>query len=175
MFLNDIEITSVAPCIVVPNRIRFRARFSDDITAVLPYLNAVIKNAVYNHEGKVLSMTKDERLITLYPQEVTVAKALSEDDAHETSAWIKELINKTYVDRENTEPIYEKRSRPTPLVIYGWLPQKTGCRRCGEQTCLAFAAQMVNGGKKLEECPVIWEPGNEDLLESLKEMVSVLV
>jgi len=175
MLLKDIKITSVAPCIVVPNRIRFRAIFSDDITDLMPYLNAVLKNAVYNHEGKVLSMTKDERLITLYPWEVTVAKALSKEDADETAAWVKDLINKTYVDRETIEPVYERRSRPTPLVLYGWLPQKSGCRRCGEQTCLAFATQMVNGGKKLEQCPVIWEPGNEDLLESLKEMVVVLV
>lgn len=175
MFLKDIEIISIAPCIVVPNRIRFRARFSDDITGVMPYLNAIIKNAVYNHEGKVLSLTKDERLITLYSREVTVAKALNEEDAHETAAWLKDLINNTHADRGNISPVYERRSRPTPLVIYGWLPQKTGCRRCGEQTCLAFAAQLVNGGKRLDHCPVIWEPGNEDLLESLKEMMGVLV
>ncbi len=84
-------------------------------------------------------------------------------------------IQETYIDKGSIEPVYERRSRPTPLVIYGWLPQQAGCRRCGEQTCLAFAAQLVNGIKKLEECPVIWEPGNEDLLESLKEMVDVLV
>lgn len=175
MFLKDVNILNIAPCIVVANRVRFRARLTDDISEVMPYLNAVIKNAVYNDEGKVLSFTREERLITLYPREVTVAKALSEEDARKTAVWLKDLINKTHAGRENINPVYERRSRPTPLVIYGWLPQKTSCRRCGEQTCLAFAAQLANGGKRLDECPVIWEAGNEDLLESLKEMLGVLV
>ncbi|HUW64352.1 MAG TPA: Fe-S cluster protein, partial [Spirochaetia bacterium] len=92
MFLEDVKIVSTAPCVVVPDRIRFRARFSDDICEVMPYLNAVIKNGIYNHEGNVLSFTKDERLITLYPREVTVAKALNSDDAGEITEWLKTLI-----------------------------------------------------------------------------------
>lgn len=175
MFLKDVHIVNIAPCIVIPDRIRFRARFSDDITTVMPYLNAIFKNAIYNHEEKVLTFTRDTKLITLYPREVTVAKALSTDDAEDTVDWLKNFINNLYADKENIEPIYVRRSRPTPLLIYSWLPKKTDCRRCGEQTCLAFAVQLVNEDKKLSECPVLWETGNEDLLESLKEMVSVLV
>jgi ArsR family metal-binding transcriptional regulator len=174
MFLKDIQILSTAPCVVVPDRIRFRARFSDDISGILPYLNAVIKNGIYNHEGKILSFTKDQRLITLYPREVTVAKALNDEDARGITVWLKELINETYAGRENIRPVYEKRSRPAPLALYGWLPKKLDCRRCGEQTCLAFAAQLITGGKQLKDCPVIWEDGKEDLLESLRELLTVL-
>lgn len=62
---------------------------------------------------------------------------------------------------------------PAPLVIYGWLP-KTNCRLCDEQTCLAFAAQLLMGRKALQNCPVIWEPGREDMLESLKDLLGAL-
>lgn len=174
MFLQDIRILSTAPCVVVPDKIRFRARFSQDISVVMPYLNTVIKNGVYNHENHILSLTKDERLITLYPLEVTVAKALNDQDASEVTEWLKELINSTCADKENIKPTYEKRSRPAPLALYGWLPKRLNCRMCGEQTCLAFAAQLITGRRKLGDCPVIWEEGKEDLLDSLRDLLSVL-
>lgn len=174
MFLNRIEILSTAPCVIVPERIRFRARLSDNIQEIMPHLNAVLKNAVYNHEGKVLSFQKNDRLITMYPTEITVAKAMDEGDAREIVTWLLSLVNDTFANRADITPIYEKRTRPAPLVVYNWLPKRSSCRQCGEQTCLAFAAKLVLGERQLESCPVIWEDGNEDLLESLKDLLGAL-
>lgn len=174
MFLSGIEIAGIAPCVITPDRVRFRARLADNIQEILPYLNGVIKNAIYNHDGKVLSFQKDDRLITLYPTEVTVAKALDEQDAGEIVAWLLRLLNDTFDQRERIVPIYEKRTRPAPLVVYNWLPKRFSCRLCGEQTCLAFAAKLVLGEKTLAACPVIWEDGSEDLLESLKDLLGNL-
>ncbi|MCL2337080.1 MAG: Fe-S cluster protein [Firmicutes bacterium] len=175
MFLKDIKIMSVAPCVIVPDKIRFRAILSTDISEIMPYLNAIFKNAIYNHQGKVLSLTKDERLISLYPRELTVAKALDNNDALEIVEWLKDLINETYAAKDSITPLYERRSRPAPLVIYGWLPKASNCRLCGEQTCLAFATQLVTEKKQLQDCPLIWDPGKEDMLESLKELLGVLI
>ncbi|MCF8011908.1 MAG: Fe-S cluster protein [Clostridiales bacterium] len=174
MLLNDIKIQNIAPCVVVSERVRFTAHFSDNISEVMPYLNNVIKNAVYNPDEKIISFTMKEKLITLYPREVTVAKALDEDDAREFTKWLKNFINDTFDNKENITPIYERRSRPSPLVIYGWLPQKTNCMLCGEQSCMAFAAELINGNRQLQDCSPLWDPGNEDLLESLKEMLGTL-
>lgn len=174
MFLNRIEILSTAPCVIVPERIRFRARLSDNIQEILPHLNAVLKNAVYNHEGKVLSFQKNDILITIYPTEVTVAKAMDEGDARGIVAWLLSIVNDTFGNKANITPIYEKRTRLAPLVVYNWLPKRSSCRQCGEQTCLAFAAKLVLGERQLQSCPVIWEDGNEDLLESLKDLLGAL-
>ncbi len=40
----------------------------------------------------------------------------------------------------------------TPLDVYKILPQ-TNCGKCQLPSCLAFAAAIVAGGKKLKECP----------------------
>jgi ArsR family metal-binding transcriptional regulator len=96
LFFNRIDILSTAPCVIVPNRIRFRARLSDDIQGILPYLKGLIKNAVYSHEGKVLSFQKDDRLITVYRTEVTVAKAMDERDAQEIVAWFTQLLQRYF-------------------------------------------------------------------------------
>lgn len=54
----------------------------------------------------------------------------------------------------NGEEIKEKtRMRElSPIDIYKLLP-KTGCRVCGEENCLAFAAKLANRETTLETCP----------------------
>lgn len=39
-----------------------------------------------------------------------------------------------------------------PLEIYKLLP-KSNCRQCQEPTCLAFAAAVIKGQKRLDDCP----------------------
>lgn len=39
-----------------------------------------------------------------------------------------------------------------PLEIYTHLP-KSNCRQCEEPTCLAFAAAVIKGQKRLDKCP----------------------
>ncbi|KUO75591.1 MAG: Fe-S cluster protein [Desulfosporosinus sp. BRH_c37] len=39
-----------------------------------------------------------------------------------------------------------------PLELYKLLP-KSNCKLCGVATCLAFAAEVIKGQKRLDECP----------------------
>ncbi|HWQ41420.1 MAG TPA: (Fe-S)-binding protein, partial [Desulfosporosinus sp.] len=39
-----------------------------------------------------------------------------------------------------------------PLEIYKLLP-KSNCKQCGVATCLAFAAAVIKGEKRLDQCP----------------------
>jgi len=55
----------------------------------------------------------------------------------------------------------------TPLELYKHLPQ-TNCGRCLLPSCLAFAAAIVAGGKKLTECPYLSEQQQEQLTGSLQ-------
>jgi len=48
MLLRGFEIRQVLPCIANPEWIRVKAELTDDISEVLPYLNAILKGAVYN-------------------------------------------------------------------------------------------------------------------------------
>lgn len=40
----------------------------------------------------------------------------------------------------------------SPLELYKILPQ-TNCRKCGLPSCLAFAAEVIKGDKRLDTCP----------------------
>ncbi|MDD5005445.1 MAG: (Fe-S)-binding protein [Candidatus Omnitrophica bacterium] len=150
-FLKSITLCYVAPCMADEKKIRLIAYFDRDITEILPYLNAVIKGASYNKNAPTLTYTKSRRIINLYNIKVTIAKANDILDAWEVLDEIKDLINKTYQNRENIKPNYEEKIKITALQIYGWLP-KTNCRICGEATCLAFAVKFLQGEQKLESC-----------------------
>ena len=39
-----------------------------------------------------------------------------------------------------------------PIELYKLLP-KSNCRQCGQATCLAFAAEVIKGQKRLNQCP----------------------
>lgn len=71
------------------------------------------------------------------------------------------------------------------------LLDKSNCRRCGEKTCLAFAAGVFEGRRQLHECPTVaaediarhgeqprkrnrMEEENEKALSSLKEALATI-
>lgn len=66
MFIEKIEIAHILPCIADTTKIRFIAYFGKNVSEVLPYLNRMIKGAIYNHAGQTLTIRKDGRLITLH-------------------------------------------------------------------------------------------------------------
>lgn len=173
MFLKDIDIIFIEPCLATPNKIRFKAKFTNDVTEIMPYLNAIMPNATYNHNGPILSFVKGSRLFTLYPQELTVAKARNTTDAHDMLEWLKEFINDTYERCSSISPDYTLKSRPKPLEIYSWLP-RTNCKECGEPTCLAFAAKLLLGEQRVEKCPPLFTEKYADLKESMMHIAAAL-
>ena len=150
-FLKSITLCYVAPCIADEKKIRLIAYFSCDISEILPFLNAVIKGASYNKNAPTLTFTKGRRMINLYNIKIAIAKADDIIDAWNILNELKELINKTYHNRDKIKPNYEEKVKITALQIYGWLP-KTNCKICGEATCLAFAVKLLLGEQRLENC-----------------------
>ncbi len=173
VLLESVEISYISPCLADPSKIRLKALFPRDISEVFPYLNARIKHAMYNHEGENISLYREFRLITLYPEEMTIIKALNSTDAWQTIDWLQELINDTYARRDEIEPDYRLKRRAHPLQLYAWLPQ-SNCRKCGEWTCLAFAAMIFSGQQKLERCEPLKETRYREHREVLLELARTL-
>ena len=156
MYLNHIDIYHVSPCFAEAGKIRVKARLSDDISEIMPYLNRVVKNANYNEYAPNLTMFKEFRMITLEPENLILIKALNDTDARQSIAWIKNLINETAANKESIEPLFKSKKRPHPLQLYTWLPCNN-CGQCGEKTCLAFAALLFVGQQSLENCKPLFE------------------
>lgn len=154
--LRTIEITHILDCIADPTKIRVVAELSDDVSEIMPYLNAVINKASYSHEAKILHFNLEHRMITLYPRVLTMAKADDETDAHRVMNWLKDLVNKCNRRRNEIEPSYEYRPALRPLDVYVLMPREN-CGSCGEATCMAFAFRLLQGRGTIEECPRLSE------------------
>jgi len=173
VYLHNIDIYHISPCFAEAGKIRVKARLSDDITDIMPYLNRVIKNANFNPHAPNVTMFKEFRMITLQPRDLILIKALNDTDARQVLAWLKDLINDTAERREQIEPLYEFIKKPHILQLYTWLP-RSNCGQCGEKTCLAFAALLSVGQQSLERCsPFFAENYREQLLVML-ELVEAL-
>ncbi|MFC1716785.1 (Fe-S)-binding protein [Candidatus Poribacteria bacterium] len=173
MFLEDIEMTFMEPCVAGPEHVRLFAQMSRDISEVMPYLNTVIKNATYNKETNTLCFTKEARLIALYPEKVAVAKAYNPTDAWQVLDWIKDTINETHENRDTIQPNYQRRSGITALDLFEFLP-RLNCRKCDELTCLAFAVKLLMGERQIAECKPLFEAENNRLKKVLLDLVSAL-
>ena len=168
--LREVRITTFLPCLADPEKLRVVAEFSDDVRDVLPYLNAVLRRAIYNPLTHTLTHQRDGRLLTLYPHVATMAKVRDEQDAHSTANWLRELINDTWRRRDQITPCHVRRSALQPLAVYQLLP-RSNCRRCRELTCLAFAIRLAEGAVGLAECPALVQSEHEEKRRRLEELL----
>ena len=173
MFLDHIDIYHVSPCFAEAGKIRVKARLSDDISEIMPYLNRVVKNANYNEHAPNITMFKEIRMITLQPNELILIKALNDTDARQVLNWLKDLINDTAERVDEIEPLYESKKRPHPLQLYTWLP-RINCGRCGEKTCIAFAALLSVGQQSLERCKPLFSEEYKEQCEVMINLVEIL-
>ncbi|MCX5697251.1 MAG: hypothetical protein NTU54_04710 [Candidatus Omnitrophica bacterium] len=173
-FLKSITLCYVAPCMADEKKIRLIAYFDHDISELLPYLNAIIKGASYNKNAPTLTYAKERRLINLYSIKITIAKADDIIDAWKILDEVKELINRTYKNKDTIKPNYEGKVKVTALQIYGWLP-KSNCKFCGEATCLAFAVKLLLGEQKISKCaPLSTESRFSENKKIMQEMAEAL-
>jgi ArsR family metal-binding transcriptional regulator len=153
--IETLQIAFIAACMADETKLRFIAQFDRDISEVMPYLNATVKGAVYTPGIPTLGFQQGHRMVTLYGTRLAVGKTDEIVDTWRTMAWFKDLVNRTWIDRDSIEPCTEERARPHPLEIFRRLPG-TNCRDCGEPTCMAFAARLARGEAGLGDCPHIY-------------------
>lgn len=173
-YLNSITLCYVAPCLADETKIRFLAYLSDDISEVLPYINAQMKSASYNKNMPALNYREGYRMITLYNIKIAVAKADDIIDAWKTIDKIKELVNETYKNKDKIKPNFEQKIKVNALEIFGYLP-KSNCKICGEPTCLAYAMKLLAGEQKISACKTLLEdPAFKEKKEVLMNMLGDL-
>ena len=98
---------------------------------------------------------------------------LNETDAFETLDYIKDFINDCYEKKDSIKPSDEKRNLPSPFDVYEVLP-RLNCGKCGESTCMAFAAKLGAGKYKPNMCSQVRAEGNEKMREELENIYLTL-
>ncbi len=171
MLLNEYQLRIVLPeCNFSAQTVNAIATLSQDISPVLPYLNAVLKAFQYSDKDKILTIKRKGHLITFRPREITITKLEDEKEAREVMEELKEMINDTYQNRETIEPHYTPTKELKSSDVLKLLPG-TNCRECGERTCFSFAFKLIRHEVEISKCKPLFSEGYEEKRKTLYKLL----
>jgi ArsR family metal-binding transcriptional regulator len=147
-----------------------RASLDRNIEEVLPYLNARLDGADYDHEARVLIWKRQGQSFAFRSREIKAAPALDRKEAKDLIEGAVSLANETWRDRDRIKPMYKGRSKANLMQIYRRLP-RTNCGQCGYATCMAFAAELLEGKTQLARCPLLEQPARREDRRILEELL----
>ena len=156
--IADYEITLVEPgCVSGVGRWGVQVSLNNDISAVFPYLNAILNNAWYDHQNRVLIWGEQEQRYAFHPDQILIARVQDQRHARQVVRDIIDKINDIWQERDNITPRLTEKKLPSVIDIFKLLP-RTNCKQCGYLTCMAYAADLRQGTAHLQECPSLVQP-----------------
>ena len=93
--------------------------------------------------------------MTLYPDKVYITQVKDVEEGLKLLEALTDAINATWAHRAELVAVTVSGAAPRLFDIPGPLLPQTNCKQCGEATCLAFAAALLQQKKSLNECPIL--------------------
>jgi ArsR family metal-binding transcriptional regulator len=156
------------PCVPGAPTWSAKAHLQDDITEVLPYLNAELEDADYDHDSKVLIWETKGKKHAFRPYEIAVAPVEIREEGDRLISELVAAVNDIWERRQEIEPNLKRRKFPTLMDIYRLLP-KSNCRKCGYPTCMGYAADLRAGKTEPSQCPYLSQKNKDSLRHLLDE------
>ncbi|MGC9194827.1 MAG: (Fe-S)-binding protein [Syntrophobacteraceae bacterium] len=142
--------------------LHYIVHLDEDISAVLPYLNAVLGGFQYIKEPPCVSFRVQGKLIAVHPGKICINALRDEAEGDKITEWLKQEINSAWERRSEITPQFEGAPKPKVIEILKLLP-KTNCGQCGRPTCMVFATHAAEGGIGPEDCPPLSAENREKL------------
>ncbi|OFW68614.1 MAG: hypothetical protein A2V52_04360 [Actinobacteria bacterium RBG_19FT_COMBO_54_7] len=146
-----------------------RVRTNTDLGECMPYVNASVKNAFYDPNTSTLVWREGSHKYALRENVISINMLKDRDHAERVAGKITARINEIWEQRGEITPLNTGRVIPKLLDILKLLP-RTNCKECGYPSCMAFAAQLVEGEKSAEDCPPLNDEDWGDNLHKLREL-----
>lgn len=154
MFLDAITLVKTLPCLAEPGKIIVIGKPGQPLINVIPYLATLPNVIAYNPETCALTFRRQHGFITLNADKVYITQVKDVGEGLELLKALADAINATWEHRAELVAATAVRRAPRLLDIWALLPQ-TNCKQCGEATCMAFAAALLQRKKLPTECPVL--------------------
>jgi ArsR family metal-binding transcriptional regulator len=150
-YLEAVALTRTLPCLAEPGKIIVIGKPNRDLDEVIPYLATLPGVIAYNPETRTLTFRRQPGFMTLYPDKVYITQVKDTHEGLELLQALVEAINATWEHRAELVAVMVARRAPRWLDIWSLLPQ-SNCKQCGEATCMAFAAALLQEKRLLSEC-----------------------
>ena len=142
------------------------ADLNEDISEVIPYINATVGGYGLVREPISVSFKMYGKLIAVSAKQIAVNALKDEEEAENILKWLMKEINEAWENRASIEPKYEDPPKPTMVNILKFLP-KTNCKECGLPTCMVFATRVAEGLKDADGCPPLTGEKKDTLVNYL--------
>jgi ArsR family metal-binding transcriptional regulator len=170
-YLESIALTRTLPCLANPGKLIVIGKPSRSLDDVLPYLATLPGVISYHPQARTLTFRRQPGFLTLYAEKVYITQVASVDEGLELLSALADAINTTWQRRSDLMAMTAARRAPRPLDIWTFLPQ-TNCKACGEQTCMAFACNLLLDQRTLAECrPLREDPAFAERRETIEAMI----
>ena len=170
-YLNTITLTKTLPCLAEPGKIIVIGKPDRSLDEVIPYLATLPGIIAYNPETLTLTFRRQPGFLTLYPDKVYITQVNDAEAGLIVLQALRDAINATWEKREELVVMTVARRAPRWLDILTLLPQ-TNCKQCGEATCMAFAAALLQQMRTLQECiPLMQDAEFSDRRATLEAML----
>ncbi len=157
-------------CLPEAQAFRIVVQLNDDISEVLPYINALFDNTEYYHDTKILLWEYELRRYALRPFEIAVIPVNSREEALLLIDETIDRINDIWNRRNEIEPSFEgKKTLPNVLDIFKLLPG-TNCKECDYATCMAYAAALREGKAELTACRLLLDDIHKNNRDSIEQL-----
>lgn len=140
------------------------ADLDQEVGEALPYLNTHLGGYSFQKDPPAVTFRAHGKLITVHNDRIAINALADEAEADKILAWLQREINQVWEERAAIEPSTQAAPQPQLMTVLRHLPNKPGCRRCGQATCLVFATLAAQGALGPEACPEL-EPGARQALE----------
>jgi ArsR family metal-binding transcriptional regulator len=140
-----------------------------DLTPLMPYVNAVARRPEFYTDTPAVVWMHADRKVAIRPYEIAVSHVVDSEDAAEEVGKVVDWLNDLWERREEVTPESEPKSLPPLMSVLKLLPMNN-CGECGLATCTAFAVNLIEGDRGMEECPFLTGEEGRESAAALREM-----
>jgi ArsR family metal-binding transcriptional regulator len=151
IYLDNIGLVKTLPCLAEPGKIIVIGKPSQSLAEVIPYLATLPGIIAYNPEALTLTFRRQPGFMTLYPDKVYITQIRDSEEGLQLFCALVDAVNATWEQRAELVAATAARRAPRWLDIWALLPQ-SNCKQCGEATCMAFAASLLQRKRELQDC-----------------------
>jgi len=152
--------------------VNIRVFLDEDLSDMLPYMNAAQEKAKYYPNVPYLNFLWKGCHINLREATITAFGFESDTQARSEAELIVSEINRVASNRAGIEPDETPYSPPPVLDILKNLPRISGCSDCGQGSCMAFAAAVSRGDCHIAQCSPLKEDRYSKNRGALDELMS---
>lgn len=150
-----VEFKGIFPYEGDPRKYKAAGRIDvDNLEMKMPYLAKALANSTYNKSQGWISFRRGHKIVTIHKSGlVTMIFVNSREEAIEILEYVERVASRISGEVQAGE---NERTLIGVLDVYTYLP-KSNCKKCGEQTCMAFAVKLLNEEKKLGDCKPLFD------------------